>query len=103
MSTQAAGSLYVLLVILGLVLIVCWIILPFAVIGTKPLLKSLLREQRRTNSLLEQLGASAPHPVKQDACAATVPGATSSASVATKPDLFDRIADAIERRQSRAA
>jgi hypothetical protein len=36
------------------VLIVCWIILPFAIIGTKPLLRQLIAEQKRTNDLLAQ-------------------------------------------------
>jgi len=37
-----------------IVLAICWIILPFAVIGTKPLLRQLIAETRRTNELLEQ-------------------------------------------------
>jgi heme exporter protein D len=37
------------------ILVVCWIALPFAVLGTKPLLRELLREQRRTNDLLAAL------------------------------------------------
>jgi hypothetical protein len=40
--------------ILGIVLLIGWILLPFAVIGTKPILEALLREQRRTNELLEK-------------------------------------------------
>jgi hypothetical protein len=41
-----------LLWLFGLVLLVVWIILPFAIIGTKPLLRQLIEEQRRTNELL---------------------------------------------------
>lgn len=40
-------------VIFGIVLLICWIVLPFALIGTKPLLRQLLSEQRKTNELLE--------------------------------------------------
>jgi hypothetical protein len=43
-----AGMIF--LVIVG----ICWIILPFAILGTKPLLRTLIAEQQRTNALLEQ-------------------------------------------------
>lgn len=43
---------YLIIVFIAFVLVVCWIILPFAIIGTKPLLRELLREQKRTNELL---------------------------------------------------
>jgi hypothetical protein len=48
------GLLYAGLAILLLVLVICWIILPFAVIGTKPLLRELIAEMKRLNTLLEQ-------------------------------------------------
>jgi hypothetical protein len=41
-------------VVFGLILAVAWIVLPFALIGTKPLLRQLIAEVRRTNALLEQ-------------------------------------------------
>lgn len=44
-------------IVLLIVLVVCWIILPFAIIGTKPLLRELLAEQRSTNQLLTRLEA----------------------------------------------
>lgn len=47
-----------LLSLLGIVLCVVWIILPFAIFGTKPLLRELIRETQRTNQLLEQIAAS---------------------------------------------
>ncbi len=40
-------------IVLGIVLVVCWIVLPFAVIGLKPLIRELLREQQATNKLIE--------------------------------------------------
>jgi uncharacterized protein YoxC len=46
------GTAYLILFIFGLILAIAWIILPFALIGTKPLLRELLKEQRRTNALL---------------------------------------------------
>lgn len=39
-----------------LVVVVVWIVLPFAVLGTKPLLRELIAEQQHTNKLLAQLG-----------------------------------------------
>lgn len=53
MESQVGGVLYIALVIFGLVLLVCWIVLPFALIGTKAILRELVREQQRTNALLE--------------------------------------------------
>lgn len=42
-------------IIFGFVLSVCWIILPLALIGTKPLLRRLIEEQERTNELLARV------------------------------------------------
>ena len=57
------GILYLLLVIFGIVLAICWIILPFALIGTKPLLRELIAEVKRNNQLLDQrLPALRPPP-----------------------------------------
>lgn len=57
--------------VLGLVTLILWIFLPFALIGTKPLLRQLIREVQRTNALLERgmeaseagtVAATAPEP-----------------------------------------
>ena len=48
----AIGSVYTLIVLFGLVLAIAWIILPFAMIGTKPILRQILAEQKKTNELL---------------------------------------------------
>lgn len=50
------------ILLLGIALVVCWIILPFAILGTKPLLRQLLAEQRRTNELLVQLKSGSQLP-----------------------------------------
>jgi hypothetical protein len=50
-----AAGVILAAVIFGIVMTVCWTILPFAVIGTKPLLRQLLAEQRRTNDLLQAM------------------------------------------------
>lgn len=54
MDAQSLGAMYFVAVIGILVLIVGWIILPFAIIGTKPLLRELIATQKRTNELLER-------------------------------------------------
>lgn len=51
-------TLYLIAVVFAFVLAICWIILPFALIGTKPILRALLQETKRTNELLERLNAT---------------------------------------------
>lgn len=46
----------------AIVLAIAWIIMPFAIIGTKPILRELLQEQRRTNDLLAALGRQQAKP-----------------------------------------
>ena len=45
---------WLVLLVLGLILAIAWIVLPLALIGTKPLLRQLIAEVQRTNALLEQ-------------------------------------------------
>jgi hypothetical protein len=55
MDVSAFGTLFWLAVfVFGVILAIAWLILPFALIGTKPLLRDLIAEVRRTNALLEQ-------------------------------------------------
>jgi hypothetical protein len=61
-GTQLLGSLALIGIILAIVLVVCWIILPFAILGTRPLLRDLLLEQKRSNELLHQLLDRQPKP-----------------------------------------
>lgn len=49
------GFLAVILVLFFVCLAILWVLMPFAIFGTKDLLKAQLREQERTNALLEQL------------------------------------------------
>lgn len=46
-----AYGLFLLLVLL----VVLWVAMPFAIFGTKDLLRQLLVEQKKTNRLLEEL------------------------------------------------
>lgn len=51
---EAWTGFYLAMMILGVIIAICWIVLPFAIIGTKPLLRQLIIEQQRTNALLER-------------------------------------------------
>jgi len=46
--------MYLVAIVVGMIVVICWIILPFAIIGTKPLLRQLIAELQRNNALLEQ-------------------------------------------------
>lgn len=50
------GGMAVAMVVFGIVLLIAWVILPFALIGTKPLLRQLIKEQQTTNDLLRKGG-----------------------------------------------
>jgi hypothetical protein len=54
MDAQFSLWLTGVVMLLGIVLIVSWIILPFAVFGLKSLLRDAIKQQQRTNELLEQ-------------------------------------------------
>jgi len=51
---EAWTGFYLAGMILLAIVAICWIVLPFAIIGTKPLLRQLIAEQARTNALLER-------------------------------------------------
>ena len=53
-AIAVGGIVWLALAIFGFILAIAWIILPFALIGTKPLLRQLIAEVRRTNALLEE-------------------------------------------------
>lgn len=55
---EGLAFFYLIAVLFAFVLAICWIILPFALIGTKPILRALLQESKRTNELLERLTAA---------------------------------------------
>lgn len=51
---EAWTGFYIAMWVLGIIVAICWIVLPFAIIGTKPLLRQLIAEQQRMNALLER-------------------------------------------------
>lgn len=46
------GVVMLLLGLLVLLIAILWILMPFAIFGTKDLLRELIREQKRTNEIL---------------------------------------------------
>lgn len=40
--------------LLALLIAILWILMPFAIFGSKPLLRELIAEQKRTNALLQE-------------------------------------------------
>lgn len=44
--------------LLGLVVAIAWIILPFAMFGIKPLLRELIAQTKETNALLKERNAN---------------------------------------------
>ena len=51
---NAAPFVWFAIVAFGIILAIAWIVLPFALFGTKPLRRELIIEVRRTSALLEQ-------------------------------------------------
>lgn len=55
MGTGEAATLMLVLLVMGVVLVVVWVLLPFAIFGTKPRLDELIRRQSETNEHLRAL------------------------------------------------
>lgn len=58
------GTFTIVVFALGVAIVIAWIVLPFAVFGTKDLLEQLLSEAKRTNTLLDRLAEATRHPDK---------------------------------------
>jgi hypothetical protein len=59
---SAGASIVMILALVAIVLcvtlVICWIVVPFAVVGLKPLVRELIREQQANNKLVQaQLSA----------------------------------------------
>lgn len=46
-------GLHEILILVGVVIAILWILMPFAIFGVKPLLTEILAEARETNKLLK--------------------------------------------------
>lgn len=60
---DALGGMMVIVWLFLLILAILWFLMPFAVFGTKGVLKELIAEQKKTNRLLEEAAARAREPV----------------------------------------
>jgi hypothetical protein len=60
MNAEMAVWGYMLIGLAIAALVIAWIVLPIAIIGTKPILKRILEEQQRTNRLLDVLTPPRP-------------------------------------------
>lgn len=54
MDPQISGTIIVLLALAGVVIVVLWILLPFAMFGVKPLLRTLIAEVRLLRQTVER-------------------------------------------------
>ena len=55
--------------VLPFVLVICWTLLPFAMIGIKPLLRELIQKQRKANELLAKSNSGEAPKVKRESWA----------------------------------
>lgn len=92
-SGNFSAGVLALMLIGVLIVLVLWILLPFAVFGMKPLLRQLLSEQRSTNELLRRAAAERElaerraERAAREAAALTPIGATSAADAELKRKL----------------
>ena len=56
------GWLYIALALFSIVIVLAWILMPFAIFGLQGKMGEVARQQRRTNDLLEQLVAQRTKP-----------------------------------------
>lgn len=61
-SAMLVGSAGLLITLFSILVLILWILVPFAIFGIKPLLRELIAEQRRTNQLLSQVATGKPAP-----------------------------------------
>jgi len=59
-------TIVLILFLVGLLIVVLWVLMPFAIFGTKPLLRELIAQQRMTNEHLRVLRAGAAPAKKPD-------------------------------------
>jgi predicted PurR-regulated permease PerM len=55
MGNELAGPFLLMLAVCAVILVVVWLILPFAVIGLKPVVRQVLAAQNETNALLREI------------------------------------------------
>jgi hypothetical protein len=63
-GTMELGYIYIGLWALGVIVAIAWIIMPFAIIGTKPILRSVLTALEENNRLMREMSARSEPPTK---------------------------------------
>lgn len=53
--TAGFSALYIALIVFGVILSILWLLVPFAIFGIKPLLRTLIAEQRKANDGITNL------------------------------------------------
>jgi hypothetical protein len=88
---------YLAIVLFLIVLAIVWILLPFAIFGTKPKLDALIDESRKTNAQLREiaslLGAFRPNTLSDPSAAvkAPAPAETHEGPLGTCPNCDNQI------------
>lgn len=52
-GTAFGATIMLVLMLFGILVAILWVLMPFAIFGTKDLLRTLIQEQKRTNELLQ--------------------------------------------------
>lgn len=52
-GTAFGATIMLALMLFGILVAILWVLMPFAIFGTKDLLRTLIQEQKRTNALLQ--------------------------------------------------
>ncbi|MGJ7499883.1 hypothetical protein ACSFBF_05945 [Variovorax sp. ZT5P49] len=52
-GTGFGATIILVLMLFGILVAILWVLMPFAIFGTKDLLRTLIQEQKRTNDLLQ--------------------------------------------------
>jgi hypothetical protein len=55
LGTGIVGFMVLGGIVFVVALVLCWIVLPFAIVGTKPILRDILREMREANRLQREI------------------------------------------------
>lgn len=52
-GTGVGATVIMVMTLFGILVAILWVLMPFAIFGTKDLLRTLIKEQKKTNELLQ--------------------------------------------------
>lgn len=52
-GTGFSATVFLVMMLFAFLVAILWVLMPFAIFGTKDLLRALIREQKKTNELLQ--------------------------------------------------